>query len=108
LLRVEVLDGGGEGAAPSVLQSTTENISLLAHNEWCGLVSLPEILAAFVLPNDPAVMPLLDRASEILGAHTGRTALNGYQDKNRKRAWEQVAAIYKAVAELGLRYIRPQ
>jgi very-short-patch-repair endonuclease len=107
LLRVEVLDGGGEGAAPSVVQSTTENISLLAHNEWCGLVSLPEILAAFVLPNDPAVMPLLDRASEILGAHTGRTALNGYQDKSRRRAWEQVAAIYKAVAELGLRYISP-
>jgi very-short-patch-repair endonuclease len=107
LLRVEVLDSGGESAAPSVVQSTTENISLLAHNEWCGLVSLPEILAAFVLPNDPAVMPLLGRASEILGANTGRTALNGYQDKNRKRAWEQVAAIYKAVAELGLRYISP-
>ena len=107
LLRVEVLNGGGEGVAPSVVQCTTENISLLAHNEWCGLVSLPEILAAFVLPNDPAVMPLLDRASEILRANTGHTALNGYQDKNRKRAWEQVAAIYKAIAELGLRYINP-
>jgi hypothetical protein len=70
LLRVEVLEGGDEGAAPLVVQSTTENIFLLAHNEWCGLVSLPEVLAAFVLPNDPAVMPLLDRASEILGANT--------------------------------------
>jgi len=107
LLRVEVLDGSGEGATPSVVQSTTETISLLARNEWCGLVSLPEILAAFVLPNDPAVMPLLNRAAEILGANTGRTTINGYQDRNRKRAWEQVAAIYKAVAELGLRYISP-
>jgi hypothetical protein len=107
VLRVEVLDGGGEDAAPSVVGSTTENISLLANNEWCGLVSLPEILAAFVLPNDPAVMPLLARASEILRANTTRTTLNGYQDKNREHAWSQIAAIYKAVAELGLRYISP-
>ncbi|MSR64484.1 MAG: DUF4011 domain-containing protein [Verrucomicrobiae bacterium] len=101
LLRIEVRHG------ETVLCSKTELISLLARNEWCGLVSLPEILAAFVLPNDPAIMTILSRASKILGEHTGRSALNGYQDKSRKRAWEQVAAIYKAIAELGLRYISP-
>ncbi len=100
-LRVVVITEG------TVICEVTEPIILLARNEWCGLVSLPEILAAFVLPNDPAIMPLLSRASEILGEHTGRTALNGYQDKNRKRAWEQVAAIYKAVADLAIRYINP-
>ena len=110
LLRVEVLQEGKEGTVEGVLEcvaSATETISLLAHNEWCGLVTLPEILAAFVLPNDPAIMPLLGRAAEILGVNTGRSALNGYQDKSRKRAWEQIAAIYKAVAEVGLRYISP-
>ncbi|MEO6994613.1 MAG: DUF4011 domain-containing protein [Lacunisphaera sp.] len=91
----------------TVLCSRTDPISLLARNEWCGLVSLPEILAAFILPNDPAVMTILDRASEILRESTGRAALNGYQDKNRKRAWEQIAALYKAVGELGIRYINP-
>lgn len=83
----------------------TEPISLLARNEWCGLAGLPEILAAFVLPNDVAVMTVLSRAAEILREHTGRSAFNGYQDKSRKRAWEQVAAIYKAVGERGIRYI---
>ncbi len=83
----------------------TEPISLLARNEWCGLVSLPEILAAFILPNDAAVMTILNRAAELLREHTGRSAFNGYQDKSRKRAWEQVAAIYKAVGEFGIRYI---
>lgn len=106
-LRVEVIENGEDGMSPTVLQSKTESIALLARNEWCGLVSLPEILAAFVLPNDPAIMSVLSRASKILGEHTGRSALNGYQDKSRKRAWEQVAAIYKAVAELGIRYISP-
>ena len=100
-LKVEVVEGD------TVLCARTEAVSLLARNEWCGLVSLPEIVAAFILPNDPAIMPILGRASDLLREATGRAALNGYQDKNRKRAWEQVAAIYKAVAELGIRYINP-
>jgi very-short-patch-repair endonuclease len=95
-------------AAGTVLASLMEPISLLARDEWCGLVSLPEILAAFVLPNDPAVMTILGRAAELLREHTDRAALNGYQDKNRKRAWDQVAAIYSAIGELGIRYISPQ
>lgn len=100
-LKVEMLEGG------EVIQTITEPISLLARNEWCGLVALPEILAAFVLPNDPAVMTILGRTSEVLKEATGRSELNGYQDKSRKRAWELVASIYKAIGELGIRYINP-
>jgi len=74
-LKTEVIEG------ETVLCSRADSISLLARNEWCGLVSLPEILAAFILPNDPAVMSVLDRAAEILRESTGRAALNGYQDK---------------------------
>lgn len=91
----------------TVVCSVTEPISLLARNEWRGLVALPEILAAFILPNDPAVMTILGRASELLRESTGRTALTGYQDKSRKRTWEQVAAIYKAIGGLSIRYINP-
>jgi len=98
-LKIEVVEGTW------IICSKTEPISLLARNEWCGLVALPEILAAFILPNDPAVMTILSRAAELLREHTGHSALNGYQDKSRKRAWEQLAAIYKAVSELGIRYI---
>jgi very-short-patch-repair endonuclease len=98
-LKIEVTENGG------AVWSRTEALSLLARNEWCGLVSLPEILAAFILPNDPAVMAVLNRAAELLREHTGRSAFNGYQDKSRKRAWEQVAAIYRAVGELGIRYM---
>jgi len=100
-LKVEVFHAG------QALCSVTEPISLLARNEWCGLVSLPEILAAFILPNDPAVMTVLGRASDLLREHTARGSFTGYQDKNRKRAWEQVAAIYRAIGELGIRYIVP-
>ncbi len=100
-LKIEVLEGD------AVVASRSEPIALLARNEWCGLVALPEILAAFILPNDPAVMTILDRASDLLRENTGRAGFNGYQDKSRKRAWEQIAAIYRAIAGFGIRYINP-
>jgi very-short-patch-repair endonuclease len=101
LLKIEMVENG------TVIQSHSKPISLLTRNEWCGLVALPEILAAFVLPNDPAVSEILRRASDLLKETTGRSDLNGYQDKNRQRAWEQVAAIYRAIAEQRIRYINP-
>jgi len=100
-LKIEVVE------RDTVLCWRTEPVSLLARNEWSGLVSLPEILAAFILPNDPAIMSILSRASDLLKEATGRAAINGYQDKSRKRAWAQVAAIYRTVAELRIRYINP-
>lgn len=99
-LKVEMREG------EQIVLTITEPISLLTRNEWCGLVALPEILAAFVLPNDPAVMTILGGASDLLSEATG-ASLNGYQDKSRKRAWDQVAAIYKAIGEMGIRYINP-
>ena len=64
-LKVEVVEGD------SIICSKTKPVSLLARNEWCGLVSLPEILAAFILPNDAAAMTILNRAAELLREHTG-------------------------------------
>jgi len=98
-LKVEVI--GPEG----IVCSRTNPVALLARNEWCGLASLPEILAAFVLPNDPGVMRILDRASQLLLDYTGRSGFNGYQDKNRRHVWDQIAAIYKAIGEQGIRYL---
>ncbi|HEX7861422.1 MAG TPA: DUF4011 domain-containing protein [Verrucomicrobiae bacterium] len=100
-LHVEVLEGD------HVIGQKSESITLLPMNEWCGLASLPEILAAFVLPDDPCVKAVLSRASKILGENTRRPEFNGYEDKSRKRAWEQVAAIYKAIAQSGIRYMSP-
>src|SRR5689334_4469561 len=77
-LHVEAMEG------ESVIGQKTESITLLPMNEWCGLASLPEILAAFVLPDDPAVTKILARASKVLGEQTRRPEFNGYEDKSRK------------------------
>lgn len=101
LLHIEVTAG------PRALARHTRPLTLLAPNEWSGLVALPEILAAFILPNDPAVMTILDTAADILREHTGRSALNGYQDRSRERAWQQLEAIFQSVARHQIRYVAP-
>ena len=49
-------------AAGRSLASSVERVALLARDEWPGFGSLPEILAAFVLPNDPIVAKILKAA----------------------------------------------
>ena len=70
-----------------VLFSTSHEISLLAFDQWGGISILPEMLAAFVTPNSPAIAPIIKRASEILENWTGSSAMDEYQtrDPNRTR-----------------------
>src|SRR3546814_12109975 len=68
---------------------------------------MPELLAAFVMPNDPAVSRLLKEASEILRRSGKDPSLEGYQQKSRKRVWEIAAAVWSAVAQRRLTYAEP-
>src|SRR3546814_1256650 len=79
----------------------------LAPNEWGGARHMPELLAAFVMPNDPAVSRLLKEASEILRRSGKDSSLEGYQQKSRKRVWEIAAAVWSAVAQRRLTYAEP-
>lgn len=92
---------------PDLLAHHAEPVAVLAPTEWSGLTSLPEILAAFVVPNDAAISRLLAGAASVLQALTGRAAINGYQDKSRERVWQQLAAIHQAIGRQQLRYIAP-
>lgn len=83
------------------------DIELLAPNEWPGASSLPELLAAFVTPNDPALGPILKRAAEGLGISTGDPSLNGYQSRDPQRVANIAAAIYGAVQRSGVSYVNP-
>ena len=82
-------------------------VEVLARNEWGGAGAQPELLAAFVLPNDPVVSRVLKRASEILRQAGRPEGLDGYQAKTKIRAYELVSAIWSAVAGLRLTYAEP-
>ncbi|HOL93310.1 MAG TPA: hypothetical protein PLH79_03100, partial [bacterium] len=68
-----------------VLFEQTFPFEVFAYNEWCGLSSLPEILAALVLPNNPGVEELLVQTRDVLKQQTGDASLSGYQSKDPRR-----------------------
>ena len=79
----------------------------LAKNEWGGAAYMPELLAAFVMPNDPAVSRILKQAGEVLRQAGEQPALDGYQSKSRRRVWQMVSAIWTAVSSRRLVYAEP-
>lgn len=90
-----------------VLAEESKPIELLAYSEWGGIGYMPELLAAFSMPNDPAVDRLLHEASLILRKAGKSDGIDGYKSKSRQRVWEIASAIYSAIANLGLTYAVP-
>ncbi|PWC48211.1 DUF3320 domain-containing protein [Azospirillum sp. TSA6c] len=82
-------------------------VELLARNEWGGAAAMPELLAAFTLPNDPAVSRLIKAASDVLRRSGRPDGVEGYQSKSRTRVHELASAVWSAVASLRLTYAEP-
>ena len=88
----------------TVIADQTKPVELLAYNEWGGAGYMPELLAAFSMPNDPAVDRVLRDASLILRQAGKPDGIDGYKSGSRKRVWEITSAIYAAVCNLGITY----
>jgi hypothetical protein len=82
-------------------------VDLLAYNQWGGTRALPELLAAFSMPNNPAVDKIMARAAEALSSSAAGTTLCAYQSKSREDVWAQIAALYASVGALRLHYAEP-
>ncbi len=50
----------------TTLAELQQDVRILAHNEWGGCAGIPDILAAFVEPNDPAIARILRATSDKL------------------------------------------
>lgn len=79
-------------------------IKLLPYDHWPGVQVLPELLAAFVMPNHRFVESILKRASAIQAQIAHDPSLLGYQSRNPERVLVQARAIYEAIHEQGLSY----
>ncbi|MEL7640802.1 MAG: DUF3320 domain-containing protein [Solidesulfovibrio sp.] len=84
-----------------------QSVALLARNEWGGLNQFPELAAAFVRPNDPAVDRVLRKAADLLHQTGKESALEGYKTGGKLRVWEIMAAIWQAICSLSLNYALP-
>ena len=87
--------------------SVVSDIVVLPPRHWPGLGSLPELLAAWILPNHGALEPVLVAATDRLRAATGRASLSGYQSRDPKRVAQTCQALYEALAASGVRYSDP-
>lgn len=88
------------------LASHQRRVELLARNQWGGIGHLPEMVAAFVQPNDPAIDRLLKAAAVALQDSGKPGAIDGYKH-GAKRSWELASAIWAAVLQHKLNYALP-
>ena len=80
-------------------------IVVLAYNEWPGLQDMPALLTAFVMPNHPALTPVLHAVAQRLEQVTGDAALNGYQSGDASRVRAMLGAVHDAICAIGIRYV---
>ncbi|MDB5744780.1 MAG: hypothetical protein JWR68_3095 [Polaromonas sp.] len=100
------LDGVAE-AGGRVVGRASRQVEVLAYDQWAGTRALPELLAAFCMPNHPVVDALIGKASGLLRASHPELSMDGYQSKNRDVVWKQVSSIYSTLAAEGLQYVEP-
>jgi very-short-patch-repair endonuclease len=90
-----------------ILASGTLAVELLACNEWGGTDYMPELLAAFVMPNASGIDRLLGQCSQLLKNAHKPSELDGYRSNSSKRVWEVASSIYSAVSNYQLSYSIP-
>ena len=90
-----------------MLASAKSTVRVLARNEWGGLNQDGELIAAFVMPNAPAIAKILKSAAAILEKHGQPSRLDGYQSNDPKRAYLLTMAIWNAICGLKLTYANP-
>lgn len=79
-------------------------INILAYDQWGGISVLPEMLSAFITPNHPAIVPIIQRTAEILKRWTNNPSLDEYQSRDPDRVRKQMAAVYTAISEQNIIY----
>ncbi|MGV2339121.1 MAG UNVERIFIED_CONTAM: hypothetical protein LVR18_35615 [Planctomycetaceae bacterium] len=92
---------------PHLLTEFRTSLRVPARNEWGGYPGMAELLAAFVLPNDPAIAGLLRTAADVLTNHGHLAALDGYQSQDPARAKMLAASLWSAVSGPRLAYATP-
>lgn len=88
-----------------VIYEKMEQVRVLAKNEWGGSHFIPELLAAFIQPNDSFIQTIQKQAAELL--HRKDIIFDGYKSGSSENAWSMLASIWNAIASLKLDYALP-
>ncbi|MHC8442000.1 MAG: DUF4011 domain-containing protein [Candidatus Eutrophobiaceae bacterium] len=98
-----------EGGNEKCLATQKRPVQWLAFNEWGGCNTMPELLAAFVTPNDPEIIQILKKTKKLLDKQykEGSVELSGYCGNDRKKVWSICAAIWEIIKARKLTYLMP-
>ena len=88
-----------------ILATEAGEVELLAKDQWCGLGIMPELVSAFVTPNDPKIAETLRSASDFLQKWGKDPAFTAYQTQNTNNVKLQMAAIYAAIQAQQIDYV---
>lgn len=91
----------------TILYSEKTDLTVLAYDEWHGYGYYPELLTAFVTPNNPSISLITAQAASLLEKWTGDPSLDGYQSMDINRVLKQAAAVYGALQEQNIIYSVP-
>ena len=91
----------------SLLYRMQSPIDVLAHDEWNGTRTQPEMIAAFVMPNHPDISRILRQVADILQQWSNDPTIDGYSRKDPQRVRLQLAAIYHALQAQKISYCVP-
>jgi hypothetical protein len=83
------------------------DVRLLPPSHWMGSATAPQLLAAFVRPNDPAVDETLRVAASKLESAHRSNALAGYESGRKERVWEIAEGIWAAMVSYRITYVLP-
>lgn len=84
-----------------------KEITVLAFDQWPGLLYTPELLVAFSMPNHPVTASLLQMASKYLDKWIHEPALAGYQFDDPNHVKTMAAAVYAAIQQKNITYAEP-
>lgn len=79
-------------------------LNIMAFDQWLGTTILPQCLASFCMPNQPAINNLILKAAVKLKEIAGTSSFTEYQDGNPQTVLKQIAAIYATIHEENLVY----
>lgn len=87
-----------------VIASQDCDVTLLTFDQWQGSGEHPELLVSYAVPNQPAIVEVIARASEFLNKWTGDPSFDGYQSCSANRVLQQAAALFEAIQEQQIVY----
>ena len=81
-----------------------KEISVLAFDQWHGSRFYPELLCAFITPNNPQIPAVITKAAGLLKEWTGDPSFDAYQSKDPNRVVKQAAALYAVIKQMNIVY----